>query len=340
VTTSTADQAAESVLVPRPAPAAWFARRAAIGLAVLILAIGGASWILHSSIDPEAEGPAVEARNDALGGVASWAVLEGAHAMAPDAAGDLVVVPVGLVGSTLSIDVVKRLRERAGQADRVVLARIALSEISEGSEMWRPDWVVDVSPGDGKVAFPRVPHATAPTWLGREHATRRATYPVRYWHADWQGRLAGSSKALLDRVVAAGFDGIYMTGTEAAQNWSLERSQARADMVELIGRLADYGRKLRPELVVVLENGDDLVHERTVRRAIDGLALTGLLYPEGLGGEPSTDDGIESRLLRLRPLQIDARPIFAREVVDDERSAAAVAARLKRLGLVPSIAVR
>jgi uncharacterized protein (TIGR01370 family) len=295
---------------------------------------------MHSSIDPEAEGPAVEARNDALSGVASWVVQDAARTAILGPEGDLAVVPVGHAGATLSIDGVMRLRIREGQADRVVLARIELSEIAETSEVWQADWVVDVSPAGAKATFPRVPRATAPAWLGRENATRRTTYPVRFWHPDWQARLSGSSSALLDRVIAAGFDGIYLVGSEAARNWSPERSEARADMIDLIGKLADYGRRLRPELVIVLENGDDLVNVRKVRGAIDGLALTGLLYPEGLGGESSPDDIIESRLLRLRPLQIDARPIFVREAVEDERSAVAVASRLRRLGLVPSIAVR
>jgi len=33
---------------------------------------------------------------------------------------------------------------------------------------------------------------------------------VRYWDADWQALIYGHSGAYLDRILSAGFDGVYL----------------------------------------------------------------------------------------------------------------------------------
>ncbi|HRD77631.1 MAG TPA: hypothetical protein PK264_17130, partial [Hyphomicrobiaceae bacterium] len=331
-------------VAPRaPASTGWFLRRAAIGIAVLALAIAGGAWLMHSAIDPEAEGPAVEARNDALAGVASWAFRDVGQTAEVGAGDDLVVVPATRDRQLLSRADVQALRHRTGGGDRVVLAHVSLAEIADSSDMWRSDWVVDVSPGDSSrsgVTFPRVPAAGAPAWLARENAVRRTTFPVRFWQSDWQARLIGRSFSLINRLVAIGVDGIYLTGGDAAQSWSLERPGARDDLAALVRRIASHVRQLKPELLIVLENGDELVDDRRIRLAVDAFAITELFYSGSGAGEPIADEAIDARLARLRPLQIDARPILVREQLLDARSVAAVSARVRRLGLVPAVEAR
>ena len=51
--------------------------------------------------------------------------------------------------------------------------------------------------------------------------------------------------AYLDRIIDAGFDGIYVDGVDKFEQWKRRRPSALADMVELLGAIASHARELR-----------------------------------------------------------------------------------------------
>lgn len=65
VASATTDPASPAASGPPAAPSlvAWAVRRALLGMLILTIAVGGAAWLLHASIDPATEvqaAPAVE----------------------------------------------------------------------------------------------------------------------------------------------------------------------------------------------------------------------------------------------------------------------------------------
>ncbi|MCC7250672.1 hypothetical protein [Hyphomicrobium sp.] len=40
----------------RPVTAAWFLKRSLIGIAILMVAMGGLAWLTYASIDPDGDG--------------------------------------------------------------------------------------------------------------------------------------------------------------------------------------------------------------------------------------------------------------------------------------------
>jgi cysteinyl-tRNA synthetase len=49
-----------------------------------------------------------------------------------------------------------------------------------------------------------------PTFLGPEDPQWKHNFAVRYWEPGWQAVLLGGEGSYLSRVVAAGFDGVYL----------------------------------------------------------------------------------------------------------------------------------
>ena len=97
-------------------------------------------------------------------------------------------------------------------------------------------------------------------WLESENPKWPGNYPVKYWHPEWQALLYGTADAYLDRILAAGFDGIYLDGIDGFEKWQRRRPTAAADMIDLIEKLAVHGRRARAGFLLVPQNGDELLH--------------------------------------------------------------------------------
>ena len=54
-------------------------------------------------------------------------------------------------------------------------------------------------------------YAENPEWEGN--------YKVKYWMDDWQAIIFGSSSSYLDKILAAGFDGVYLDIIEAFEHF-------------------------------------------------------------------------------------------------------------------------
>lgn len=50
------DAAAAQDTLARPVTLRWFLKRSLIGIAILMVAMGGLAWLTHASIDPDGDG--------------------------------------------------------------------------------------------------------------------------------------------------------------------------------------------------------------------------------------------------------------------------------------------
>jgi cysteinyl-tRNA synthetase len=97
----------------------------------------------------------------------------------------------------------------------------------------------------------------APSWLGPSNPRWGGNYKVRYWEPGWQavilGTADGAGKTPLDRIIDAGFDGVYLDIVDGFEFWSdpaeglaeLSRAEARQRMIEWVIAIGDYARKAR-----------------------------------------------------------------------------------------------
>jgi cysteinyl-tRNA synthetase len=83
-----------------------------------------------------------------------------------------------------------------------------------------------------------------PDFLLGEDPDWPGNYWVEYWNPEWQAILMGSPESYLDRIIAQGFDGVYLDRVDACgENFAEGHLQ---DMVELVISIAQYARAHSP----------------------------------------------------------------------------------------------
>src|SRR5262249_34349036 len=139
----------------------------------------------------------------------------------------------------LSSAEVARIKRRPDGSMRTLLAYLSIGEAERYRPYWQADWYDPLK---------------RPPWLSQENRRWVGNYLVQYWDPAWQDLIYGSPASYVDRVVAQGFDGVYLDRADAFFQWRKQRPSAQQDMVEFIARLSDHARKLAPQFVVVMQN--------------------------------------------------------------------------------------
>ena len=136
-------------------------------------------------------------------------------------------------------------------------------------------------------------------------------YKVRYWDPAWQAILFGTpGEAYLDRILAQGFDGIYLDIIDAFYFWSevqseVTREQARLDMIALVEMLAQYARASDDVFLLVPQNGLDVIWDdndlldvsgMSYLATVDAVGVEDLFYNE-INPQPPEDTEYREMLL-------------------------------------------
>jgi cysteinyl-tRNA synthetase len=107
---------------------------------------------------------------------------------------------------------VAALRRKACGGNRFVLAYMSIGEAEDYRPYWKPEW-----------------KDAPPAWLDRENPDWPGNYKVKYWMEAWQRILMGGDGSILDRIVDAGFDGVYLDIVDAFWHFEAEvREKAAA----------------------------------------------------------------------------------------------------------------
>jgi len=144
---------------------------------------------------------------------------------------------------------VAALKDSAG-GPKIVLAYISIGEAEDYRWYWKPWW----RPGE-------------PAWLGPENPEWPGNYPVRFWYDEWQAIIY----QYLDKIVAAGFDGVYLDKVDVYEYWENERPAARAEMAVFVREISSYCRARAAGFYIFPQNGHELIDEGGYAAAIDGL---------------------------------------------------------------------
>jgi cysteinyl-tRNA synthetase len=155
--------------------------------------------------------------------------------------------------------------------EKIVLAYMSIGEAENYRFYWNRGWDAD---GDGD------PDAGAPTWLDVENPDWEGNYKVRYWDSGWQAIIYGSPHSYLDKIITAGFDGVYLDIIDAY--WYYEeqdRDSAAREMVDFVIRLADYARARQPGFLIFPQNAAELAADfPDYVVAVDGIGQEDIYY--------------------------------------------------------------
>ena len=202
-------------------------------------------------------------------------------------------------------------------AGKKVLAYISIGEAETYRYYFNKAW----TSGSGSQIHPS---ATAPCWLGNVDPDWAGNFAVRYWSEDWQQIILG----YVDKVVAQGFDGVYLDKVDEFEYWSakdngdstqLKAGDAAAYMISFVRRIADHVRngKGLAKFLVVPQNGEDLLPYDSSGKylaTMSGMGIEDLFYD---GTSPVASSEVSYRETLLDQIAGAGKLVMVTDYVDD-----------------------
>lgn len=182
----------------------------------------------------------------------------------------------------------------------ILLCYFSIGEAETYRGYWRREW-----------------KKNPPSFLLSENPQWKGNIRVRYWDPAWQKIMLNE----LDRIAGSGFDGVFLdivdgfeffeekARRESAVNPATGKTY-RADMVQWVLRLADRARKKKPGFRIFIQNGEALLEDPALLRAIDGLVVEDL-FSNGKKMQPASE--IRARMRYLRLVRQSGKTCFAVE---------------------------
>jgi len=243
---------------------------------------------------------------------------------------DMLVVDYSRDGSNeevLSAEEVGKLKIKPDGEPRVVLSYLSIGEAEKYRYYWKWYWGWFFG-------------LLAPSWRGKQNSEWRGNYGVRYWEDDWKKIIFSGDNSYLERIVKAGFDGVYLDKVDEYVDMAKANPNARADMIAFVQQLAARARALKPGFLIVPQNGEGLLTEQPYRAAIDGLGKEDLLFGEDKEGKANDPASISENVARLKLLTAERKPVFVVEYLDDPKEIERSRKRLEGYGFIPYFADR
>lgn len=106
---------------------------------------------------------------------------------------DVLIMDLFFNGVTFSKAEIEQLKNKANGGKRMIVCYMSIGEAENYRYYWNPTW-----------------NSNAPIWLDSLNPDWPGNYKVKYWNADWQAIIYGNSNSYLEKIIAAGFDGIYL----------------------------------------------------------------------------------------------------------------------------------
>ncbi len=110
---------------------------------------------------------------------------------------DLVLIDLFYDGDEFTREEVNLLKTKPNGSQRLVIAYMSLGSAENYRYYWQTDW--------------RLNH---PSWIKKKYEGYDDEYWVEFWEKEWQDIIYGSDSAYLNKIINAGFDGVYLDNVE------------------------------------------------------------------------------------------------------------------------------
>ncbi len=216
-------------------------------------------------------------------------------------------------------DEVAAMKIRPDGSRRLLLAYLSIGEAERYRFYWNQDWYLA---------------PTRPAWLGQVNPRWDGNFPVKFWDPEWQRLIFGTPDAYVDRIVAQGFDGIYLDRADVYAELIKENPDGKRDMAAFIVALSGHARRSNPGFVVVMQNAEELVANKTLRAALDGIAKEDLFYGVEHVEKANPPEMVAGSLADLRLAKKSGLAVWAVEYLSDPQLARDAELRMAREGFV------
>jgi cysteinyl-tRNA synthetase len=222
---------------------------------------------------------------------------------------DLVVVDYASDDGPFSNAQVDAMKRKPDGSRRFVISYMSIGEAENYRPYWDKAW-----------------KSNPPSWLGKENREWRGNYAVRFWDPAWQSIIFDYA----DRIVAAGFDGLYLDKVD-----EFETMGHKAEMIEFVGRIAGRVKGTRPDFLVISQNGDALLPDKRFRDSIDAFAREDLFFGEDDDGKPNKASSIKESVAHLKLFAAENKPVLVVEYPKNDQQAAQARRDISALGFIP-----
>jgi len=203
---------------------------------------------------------------------------------------DLVVIDYSSDGTDVTAFTTEELTQMKSSGKKII-AYLSIGETEDYRFYFKEKWTKQKTgePCNTKNT------SNAPAWLSDANEDFCGNYKTRYWMKKWQniifGNTSGPKKSYLDRIIDAGFDGIYLDIIDAFEYQPFidelggERKAAKL-MAKFVIALSSYARnsRARSDFIVIPQNGagilDLLPNKLRLQylNAIDGIGAEDTFY--------------------------------------------------------------
>lgn len=169
-------------------------------------------------------------------------------------------------------------RWHASDHPKLVVAYIDIGEAEDYRTYWQPGW------GIGN-----------PEWIaGGDPDGWEGNFPVAYWYDEWREIWLGAG-GIMEGILDAGFDGIYLDWVEAYSDENVMRIAEQdgvdpvQEMIFWVSDLGNYGRERNPDFLVIGQNAAELAVFDDYIEAVDAIAQEQVWFDGGADNEPQGD---------------------------------------------------
>ena len=279
---------------------------------------------IHKSALPADAKTVSRDRRAAMAKISSWAIQlrfldRAALAAAPV---DMVVIdhaphPKKDLEIPFGPEQIAPLKVQPNGARRIVLAYLSVGEAERYRYYWKPEWDA---------------LETQPVWLGPENPNWPGDYQVQFAHPEWQSVIFGTPASYLDRIIAAGFDGVFLDRVDAYQDIEDTVPGSEDAMAGFVTRLADHARRLNPKFLIVMQNAEELVRNKSLVTRLDAIAKEDLAFGHNNSTDANPPQMVRDTLSFLRRAKKSGLKVLVLEYADTPEKIATARAIAEREG--------
>jgi len=172
-----------------------------------------------------------------------------------------------------------QMEQAANGEDRSIFAYMSVGLAASYRDYWDASWTT-----------------APPSWLGESMPNWPGSYAVQFWDEGWQNVLYGNPDAYLDRIIGAGFRGVFLDNVDLYHSFDElafdDGSSSANHMVDLVAELSAYAKQLDPEFQIYVNGAEDLLADARFLGSIDGINKESLYYGVNGLGVPNTSEMI------------------------------------------------
>ncbi|MDV6166793.1 endo alpha-1,4 polygalactosaminidase [Flavobacterium sp. DG1-102-2] len=106
---------------------------------------------------------------------------------------DAVIMDLFINDEEFTAAEIAQLKNKANGGKRLIISYMSIGEAEDYRYYWNSSW-----------------SSAKPDWVAAENPDWPGNFKVKYWNQEWQGIIYKNYDSYLDKITAAGFDGVYL----------------------------------------------------------------------------------------------------------------------------------